>query len=515
MPTTLVMLMIRPQRRLIIPRAACLVTRKAPFRLVFRTVSQSSSPIRNNKLSRVVPALLTTTSMRPKSFSTAATVVSTCCASLTSQPYPRPPPPPSPPLPSDAAASRALATSLPSTATREPTRASPWAMACPIPRLPPVTTATFPVRSIFMRSRRVQEPRDLVGGSKGRDTRRRHDAAQQTREHGAGADLDEARLRARELGGALHARDPADRGGELIGEEAARACGVADRLRGRVGDDGERGVAKRRALEGDAQLVRRRRHEGRVERAAHVQGNDALRPARLAELSGPQDGGGIARDDGLVGTVEVRGHGDGAAARRLTAGGFDLRRREPQDRGHGAGPLGARPLHEFAAPPDERRRVGRRERAGGHVRGVFAERVTRGRDRGAVNVGAYDRKHRRAVRQNRGLRVLGRGELILRAVEHQRAEGEPEGPIDGLERRPRLREPFGEVFCHPDFLCALPGAEPHGGYHCTTRLAHVKPAPNAQNITFMPGCSRPQRTASSSAIATDAADVFPYRSTLT
>src|SRR6266568_3314002 len=53
MPTTLVMLTIRPQRRLIIPRAACLVIRKAPFRFVSSTVLQSSSLIRDNLLFRI------------------------------------------------------------------------------------------------------------------------------------------------------------------------------------------------------------------------------------------------------------------------------------------------------------------------------------------------------------------------------------------------------------------------------------------------------------------------------
>src|SRR5260370_41821211 len=86
------------------------------------------------------------------------------------------------------------------------------------------------------------------------------------------------------------------------------------------------------------------------------------------------------------------------------------------------------------------------------------------------------------------------------------------GGVYRLERLPRHGASRGEVLGHPDFLRALPGAEPDGagpGYPCTTRLAQVKPAPNAQNITFMPGVSRPQRTASSSAIATDAADVLP------
>src|SRR5436853_425094 len=124
----------------------------------------------------------------------------------------------------------------------------------------------------------------------------------------------------------------------------------------------------------------------------------------------------------------------------------------------------------------------------------------------------HDGEHRRAVRQDRRLRVLGRGELVFGPFEHQPTEREAERLVDRVERLPRFRKPVGEVLGHPDFLCALSGAEPNRvlrGYHCTTRLAQVSPAPNAQNITFMPGWSRPPRTASSRAIATDAADVLP------
>src|SRR5258708_29556241 len=116
------------------------------------------------------------------------------------------------------------------------------------------------------------------------------------------------------------------------------------------------------------------------------------------------------------------------------------------------------------------------------------------------------------MRQNRRLRVLGGRELVLRPLEHQPTQGDAQGLVDCVEHLARRREAPGEVFGHPDFLGALSGTEPDGagpGYHCTTRLAQVKPAPNAQNITFMPGVSLPQRTASSSAIATDAADVLP------
>src|SRR5256712_5033513 len=121
-----------------------------------------------------------------------------------------------------------------------------------------------------------------------------------------------------------------------------------------------------------------------------------------------------------------------------------------------------------------------------------------------------------AVCEDRGLGVMGRRQLLFRSLEHQPAEAEAERLVDRVERVPRGREPLGQILAHPDFLRALPRAEPRrGSYHRTTVLAQVKPAPKAQNISFMPAWTRPHRTASSSAIATDAADVLPKRSTFT
>ena len=117
-----------------------------------------------------------------------------------------------------------------------------------------------------------------------------------------------------------------------------------------------------------------------------------------------------------------------------------------------------------------------------------------------------------AVGEDRRLRVVGGGERVLGPLEHHLTQPEPERVVDGLEGLSRGGKPRGQVFAHPDFLGALPRTQPHGlavGYHCKTMLAHVKPAPNATNITFMPGASRPVRTASSSAIATEAAEVLP------
>ena len=128
---------------------------------------------------------------------------------------------------------------------------------------------------------------------------------------------------------------------------------------------------------------------------------------------------------------------------------------------------------------------------------------------------AYDRKDGRGVRQDRGLRVLGRGEVLFRALEHDPRQLDAECGVDRVEDGTRIREPFRQIFAHADFLRALPRAEPDRAHHRTTRLPHVKPAPNAQSITIMPGFRRPVLTASSRAMAMDAAEVFPNRSTLT
>ena len=76
--------MIRPNRPRIIGRAARLATRNDPVRLVAITASQSSSDIRISRVSRVMPALATSTSTGPSAASTWANAASTWPASVTS-----------------------------------------------------------------------------------------------------------------------------------------------------------------------------------------------------------------------------------------------------------------------------------------------------------------------------------------------------------------------------------------------------------------------------------------------
>src|SRR5690348_15961129 len=115
------------------------VIRKAPRRWTFMTVSQSDSVILNSMLSRVTPALLTSTVGPPSSAAMRSTAAVTCSTSLTSAPTARALPP------AASIASTvplAWASSRSRTATANPSWASRIAVAAPMPRAAPVTTAT-------------------------------------------------------------------------------------------------------------------------------------------------------------------------------------------------------------------------------------------------------------------------------------------------------------------------------------------------------------------------------------
>ena len=171
-------------------------------------------------------------------------------------------------------------------------------------------------------------------------------------------------------------------------------------------------------------------------------------------------------------------------------------------------------MHEFTAAPHQLRRFRSGERQRGDVRGVFAEGVP-GRADGVRHLGADRREHRGTVREDRGLGVVGEGELFFRALEHDLREGDPQRVVDGLEGLTRGGKPFREILPHAHLLRALPGAEPDRAHQRTTMLAQVNPAPNATSMTVIPGFKRPVVTASSRAMATDAAEVLPKRSTFT
>ena len=132
-------LMIRPDRCLSKARANARVNRNAPFKFVSRTVSQSASLRRMTNPSRVIPALFTRMSTRPVSARILPPVSATALESATSS--------------ACAHALRPSARTSPATfsafsAVREtqtmsaPAAANFSAIARPIPRPAPVTTAT-------------------------------------------------------------------------------------------------------------------------------------------------------------------------------------------------------------------------------------------------------------------------------------------------------------------------------------------------------------------------------------
>src|SRR2546426_4243493 len=167
-------------------------------------------------------------------------------------------------------------------------------MSCPIPRVPPVTSATFPVRSscirfplcspgsitarraVVIESRCFHELGHLIRSSKTDHVRLRDDSLQEAREYGARADFHEARTLAAEPRCLLHAFYPTDRRRELVREEAPSPASVLHGLRGGIGDHGEGWIRELGALEGQLEVVPRGAHQRRVKRAAHLERDDAL-----------------------------------------------------------------------------------------------------------------------------------------------------------------------------------------------------------------------------------------------
>src|SRR6516164_6642204 len=141
-------------------RAAARVAWKAAFRLTVNTSSQSASFIRTSRPSRVMPALFTRTSSRPKCSWVWAT------ARWTSSPRTRSATMPwaLTPRPSSSATTSAIrAASRPTIANDRPSSANPRAMARPIPRVAPVTSATRPPWVIcYFRGGRSARPTTAV-----------------------------------------------------------------------------------------------------------------------------------------------------------------------------------------------------------------------------------------------------------------------------------------------------------------------------------------------------------------
>src|SRR5690349_15176679 len=155
-------LMMRPNFASIMCFWTAFDIRNAPRRCTAITRSQSSTVILNNRLSRMMPALLTSTVGAPSSSATAETAASTAAGSLTSAPTAMAVPPFAA-LESTVACAASCWRSR--TATFMPSSDKRWAMAAPMPCAAPVTMA--------VRASDTSEPQlsadellhDLVGSS--------------------------------------------------------------------------------------------------------------------------------------------------------------------------------------------------------------------------------------------------------------------------------------------------------------------------------------------------------------
>ncbi len=137
------MLMTRPFLAFIIPRRHALETRNAPLRFVDRTSSHSSAFMRISRLSRVMPALLTTMVGLPSCDWMSLMPACTDSSSAMSMTMPRPRVPSLSPM----AFAPASLVAVPTTTAPAAARAS--AMAAPMPRDAPVTSAISPSRAVL------------------------------------------------------------------------------------------------------------------------------------------------------------------------------------------------------------------------------------------------------------------------------------------------------------------------------------------------------------------------------
>src|SRR5512139_707975 len=202
------MLITLPYRCFIMWRVTVLMRRNVPLRFTRTTASNSSSDIRSRRLSRVIPALLTRMSIFPCASRMFFTPASTCAGSLTSNISTIPLPPAAVRAARVSRAPASLPTSL--TTTVAPSAQNASAIARPIPRADPVTSATLPESRILpppipkfipSTARAVQgvfspeeRPHGVQFGRRAERRRRRVllDAADEAREHLSRPHLEEA-----------------------------------------------------------------------------------------------------------------------------------------------------------------------------------------------------------------------------------------------------------------------------------------------------------------------------------
>src|SRR6266496_368241 len=390
------------------------------------------------------------------------------------------------------------------------------AMARPMPREPPVTSAALPVKSNMKRSLRPEDRERLLerrGIFDVDDLDALVDALHEARQHLAGADLDHARHA--ESHHLLDALDPPHRGGHLLEQERHDARDLAVRLRLHVRHHRHPRLLPRDPAQHRLEAHLDRLHQRAVEGCGDGERQDPLRARGLELAARLLDRARRPRDDRLPGVVVVRRRADGARRRldrladRLHAGGL-----EAEHRRHRALSGRHRLLHERPARSHRPRGVRGAERARGDERGVLAERVARD-EVGLDAVLRERRHHRRRDGQDGGLRVGGELELLVRPLEAQLRQLLSQRGVDGVEHRARRGRRLGERLAHSGGLRALPREDERElahrlSYQRMTPAPQAMPAPIAMMRIVSPGLNQPARLASSSVVGTLAAEVLPY-----
>src|SRR5262252_3303105 len=324
------MLTIRPHPLWSIPRRNALVTRKAPFRSVSRTRSQSSSLRNAKRESLMIPALFTRTSAPPNSLSTRSASALTSSRTVTSARTATAWPPRA--RISAAVASARSIFSRHVRTTRWPPAARSEEMARPMPREPPVTTAVFMAR----RSSRAQYTRDapdFLERPRPADGDRSVDPPRHSAEHLAGADLEQRAVARGDH--RLEGRVPDSGMDELGREKAPNVLGAPGNGPVRTV---ERHVGITHALEPRDQRSngpRHRLHERAVDRPPHSQGQDRER-ARGESVEGRRNGLRSTGQHELRAAVDVADPDRKAPRPKLPAGLLDHFSAAAHHGGHGA-----------------------------------------------------------------------------------------------------------------------------------------------------------------------------------
>src|SRR5947209_4559089 len=357
---------MRPYFCLSMGLSAALLARKAAFRLVCSTTSQSASLMRITRVSRVSPALLTRMSSRPNSFTAASAPTAGAPESAKSACIAMALPP----------ARETSSTKLSASALRlryviatfTPAAANSVAAARPMPRLPPVTRATWSTkRSAGMRG--VQE-----GGHAGHvldivDHRPRENLPDQPGQRPPRANLNE-RVGAKLLQ-PLDRLGPADRAGQLADHEPAQLARFLVDLRIGIEDLRPAQWSERDLVPGGGKHPGGADHQRRMERAAHRQPHQALGSRGLQLRADGVQPRLAPRDHHLPGGVVV---GDDDQA---LAGGAKLLHGvvgKPEHGDHSAGRWGSR-RHRRTARPNRHQRIKRVQRPTRHQAGKLAHAV--------------------------------------------------------------------------------------------------------------------------------------------